>query len=101
MVQRRRWTRTPAPAQINAAAQKDQIPSHDTMELIQNSRSSLVRVMGRSLERFLNRGGQMVVANMLQLYSVGHRIATLGEKGTTGDGLSAPLWEPRHDWYGT
>ncbi len=70
-------------AAIDAAAQKQQIPSHDTMELIQNSRSSLVRLMGRSLERFLERTGHQVVANMLQFYSVGHRVAIMGEKGIT------------------
>lgn len=70
-------------AAVDAAAQKDQIPSHDTMELIQNSRSSLVRVMGRSLERFLSRGGNLLTANTLQFYSLGHRVALLGEKGIT------------------
>lgn len=68
-------------AAIDRAAQTNQIPSHDTLELIQNSRSSLVRVMGRSLERFMSRAGQLVVANMLQFYTVGHRVAILGEKG--------------------
>lgn len=74
---------TSGSAAIDQAAQKDQIPSHDTMELIQNSRSSLVRVMGRSLENFMSRAGQLVIANMLQFYSVGHRVAILGEKGIT------------------
>jgi hypothetical protein len=68
-------------AAIDAAAQKDQIPSHDTMELIQNSRSYLVRTMGRNLEGFINKCGQKVVARMLQFYSVGHRVALLGEAG--------------------
>ena len=70
-------------AAIDAAAQKEQIPSHDTMELIQSSRSSLVRLMGRGLERFLERAGHMVVSNMLQFYSVGHRVALMGVKGIT------------------
>lgn len=72
---------TTGSAAVNAAAQKDQIPSHDTMELIQNSRSSMVKLMGRQLEGFMNRAGQLVISNMLQFYSVGHRVGLLGEKG--------------------
>lgn len=79
----REMDQTTGSAAIDAAAQKEQIPSHDTMELIQNSRSGMVRLMGRRLEAFLNRGGQMVISNMLQFYSVGHRVAILGEKGLT------------------
>ena len=78
-------------AAVDAAAQKDQVPSHDTMELIQNSRSSLVRVMGRAFERFLNRGGQLVVANILQFYSLGHRVALLGDKGISSNDF-APIY---------
>jgi hypothetical protein len=37
--------------------------------------------MGRRLESFIERSGQMVVSNMLQFYSLGHRMAILGEKG--------------------
>ena len=72
---------TTGSAAVNAAAQKDQVPSHDTMELIQNSRSSMVRLMGRQLESFMNSAGQMVLSNMLQFYSVGHRVGILGERG--------------------
>jgi len=66
---------------INDAAAKDQIPSHDSLELINNSRSALVRVMGRALERFMTKAGQLVMSNMLQFYTVGHRVAILGEDG--------------------
>jgi hypothetical protein len=84
---------TTGSAAIDAAAQKQQIPSHDTMELIQNSRSSLVKVMGAALERFVTRGGQLVISDMLQFYSASHRVALLGEKG-----LTAMDWTPL---YGT
>lgn len=77
----REMDQTTGSAAIDAAAQKQQIPSHDTMELIQNSRSYMVRLMGRQLETFMQRAGQMVVSNMLQFYSVGHRVAILGERG--------------------
>lgn len=78
-------------AAIDAASQKDQIPSHDSLELIQNSRSSLVRVMSRSLERFMTRAGQLVVSNMMQFYTVGHRVAILGERGLTSNDFQ-PLY---------
>ena len=77
----REMDQTTGSAAIDAAAQKEQVPSHDTMELIQNSRSAMVRLMGRRLENFINRTGQMVVSNMLQFYSLGHRTAILGDKG--------------------
>lgn len=79
-------------AAVDAAAQKDQIPSHDTMELIQNSRSSLVRVMGRSLERFLSRGGNLVISNMLQFYTLGHRVSLLGDKGISKMDFQGPIY---------
>jgi hypothetical protein len=79
----REMDQTTGSAAVDAAAQKEQIPSHDTMEMIQNSRSGMVRLMGRRLENFMNRSGQMVVSNMLQFYSLGHRTAILGDKGVS------------------
>lgn len=73
--------RTTGSSALDAASQKDQIPSHDTMEMIQNSRSGMVRLMGRRLENFMNVSGQMVISNMLQFYTLGHRLAILGNKG--------------------
>lgn len=84
----REMDQTTGSAAVDAAAQKEQIPSNDTMELIQNSRSSMVRLMGRQLEQFLNRAGQMVVSNMLQFYSVGHRVGLLGERGIVSSDFS-------------
>jgi hypothetical protein len=77
----REMDQTTGAAAIDAAAQKEQIPSHDTMEMIQNARSSMVRLMGRRLENFMNRTGQMVISEFLQFYSYGHRTAILGDKG--------------------
>lgn len=77
----REMDQTTGSAAVDAAAQKEQIPSHDTMEMIQNSRSGMVRLMGRRLENFLNQVGRMVVSDMLQFYSLGHRTTLLGEKG--------------------
>lgn len=77
----REMDQTTGSAAVDAAAQKEQIPSHDTMEMIQNSRSGMVRLIGRRLENFGNRSGQMVISNFLQFYSLGHRRAILGDKG--------------------
>jgi hypothetical protein len=77
----REMDQTTGSAAIDAAAQKEQIPSHDTLEMIQNSRSGMVRLMGRRLENFMSRSGQMVTSNFLQFYSLGHRRAILGDKG--------------------
>jgi hypothetical protein len=79
----REMDQTSGAAAVDEAAQKEQVPSKDTMEMIQNSRSSIVRIMGRALERFMTRGGQLVVSNMLQFYTVGHRVAILGQQGIT------------------
>lgn len=73
--------KTTGSAAVDAAAQKEQVPSHDTMEMIQNSRSYMVRLMGRQLEIFMNKAGQKIISGMLQFYSVGHRVAILGAKG--------------------
>lgn len=79
----REMDQTSGAAAVDEAAQKEQIPSKDTMEMIQNSRSSVVRIMGRALERFLTKGGNLVVPTMMQFYSLGHRIAILGEAAIT------------------
>lgn len=87
----REMDQTTGSAAVDAASQKDQIPSHDTMELIQNSRSGMVRLMGRRLEGFLNRGGHQVTCNMLQFYTIGHRVAILGQGGIAKTDFS-PLY---------
>jgi hypothetical protein len=87
----REMDQTTGSAAVDAAAQKEQIPSHDTMEMIQNSRSGMVRLMGRRLEGFGNRVGQMVISNFLQFYSMGHRTAILGDKGVASSDFS-PLY---------
>ncbi len=78
----REMDQTTGSAAVDAAAQKEQIPSHDTMEMIQNSRSGMVRLMGRRLELFMEQAGRMVIQTMLQFYTLGHRQALLGDHGT-------------------
>jgi hypothetical protein len=68
---------------ITQALGKKQIPGGDALETIKNSRSTPVRVQSRALESFLRDSGYMGICNMLQFYSVGHRIEILGGKGIT------------------
>lgn len=82
-IEMREMDQTSGAAAVDEAAQKEQVPSKDTMEMIQNSRSSIVRVMGRAFERFHDRGGQLVISDMLQFYTLGHRVALLGQQGIT------------------
>jgi hypothetical protein len=88
----REMDQTTGSAAIDAAAQKEQIPSHDTMEMIQNSRSSMVRLMGRQLEQFMSEAGQMVVSTILQFDTVGHRVGLLGERGILSTDFQ-PMYE--------
>lgn len=66
---------------IQQALGKKQVPGGDSLEMIMSSRSLPVRVESRSLASYLEEAGSMVIANMLQFYSVGHRVAILGSKG--------------------
>ena len=66
---------------MSQALGKKQVPGGDSLEMILNSRSLPVRVESNALASFIEDGGQMVIADMLQFYSVSHRMAILGSKG--------------------
>jgi len=66
---------------IGQALNKKQVPGGDSLEMIISSRSLPIRVQSRALTNFVEEVGCMGVANMLQFYSVAHRVAILGEKG--------------------
>ena len=68
---------------IQQALGKKQVPGSDSLETIMSSRSLPVRVESRSLASFLEQAGLMVISNMLQFYSVGHRVAIVGGEGIT------------------
>jgi hypothetical protein len=68
---------------MNSALGKKQVPGGDSLEMILNARSLPVKVESRSLASFIEDGGQMVVADMLQFYSVAHRMAIMGAAGIT------------------
>lgn len=66
---------------MQQALGKKQVPGSDSLDAILSSRSLPVRVESRSLASFLTDGGAMVIADMLQFYSVSHRVEILGSKG--------------------
>jgi hypothetical protein len=74
---------------MQQALGKKQVPGGDSLEMILSSRSLPVRVESHALGSFIEDGGGMVVSDMLQFYSVGHRVSKLGASGiTTSD------WHP-------
>ena len=70
-------------AAMQAALGKKQVPGGDSLEMILSSRSLPVKVESRALAGFIEDGGWMVVADMLQFYSVAHRVSALGAQGIT------------------
>jgi hypothetical protein len=66
---------------MQQAMSKKQVPGSDSLDTILNSRSLPIRVKSRALASFAENGGEMVIANMLQFYSVAHRVNVLGAKG--------------------
>lgn len=66
---------------MQQAMSKKQVPGGDSLEMLLNSRSLPIRVKSRALASFAEEGGYMVIANMLQFYTVSHRVNILGSKG--------------------
>jgi hypothetical protein len=66
---------------MQQALGKKQVPSGDSLEMILNTRSLPVKVESRSLASFIEEGGGMVIANILQFYSAAHRTRVLGGRG--------------------
>jgi hypothetical protein len=73
---------------VNQALGKKQVPGGDALEMIINSRSLPMKVQTRSLTSTVREIGYMGVANMLQYYSVAHRVAILGSKGFSNSDFS-------------
>jgi hypothetical protein len=68
---------------IQQAMNKKQVPGGDSLEMIINSRSLPIKVQTKSLASFIEDGGGMVLSDMLQFYSVAHRVNILGAEGFT------------------
>jgi hypothetical protein len=74
---------TSGAAAIQQALQKKQVPGGDALDMIMNSRSTNIRLMGRSLKSFLTEIGQMTVCNFLQFSTAQSRAAMFGGRGLT------------------
>jgi hypothetical protein len=72
---------TSGSAAINQALGKKQVPGGDSLDMIMNSRSTNIRLMGRSLKSFLTDVGQMSVCNILQFSTAKARAAVYGGRG--------------------
>lgn len=72
---------TSGSAAINQALGKKQVPGGDSLDMIMNSRSTNIRLMGRSLKSFLTDVGQMSVCNFLQFSTAKARAAVYGGRG--------------------
>jgi hypothetical protein len=66
---------------MSQALGKKQVPGGDSLEMIMSSRSLPIRLQSRNLTSFVEDVGFMGISNMLQFYTVAHRVAILGEKG--------------------
>lgn len=66
---------------IQQAMNKKQVPGGDSLEMIINSRSLPIKVQTKSLASFIEDGGGMVLSDMLQFYSLAHRVNILGAEG--------------------
>ncbi len=66
---------------ISQALTKKQVPGGDALETIKSSRSYMVRLVTRSLERALRQIGTLTIRNMLQFYTLEHRVNMLGASG--------------------
>src|ERR1700690_2890329 len=66
---------------IQQAMNKKQVPGSDSLDTILNSRSLPIRVKSRAVASYAEEAGTMLTANMLQFYSVSHRVNILGTAG--------------------
>lgn len=66
---------------MQQALSKKQVPGSDSLDTILSSRSLPVKVESKSLASFLIEAGGMTISNMLQFYTVSHRISILGKEG--------------------
>jgi len=72
---------TSGAAAIQQALNKKQVPGGDSIDMIMNSKSTNLRLMGRGLKSFLTEIGSMVTANNLQFSTARSRAARFGGKG--------------------
>jgi hypothetical protein len=68
-------------AAIQQSLQKKQVPSGDSLDMILNSKSVNVRLMGKNLKSYLTDIGSMVACNTMQFASVKRRAQLFGGTG--------------------
>ena len=66
---------------MQQAMSKKQVPGGDSLDMILNTRSLPIKVQTKGLAGFIEDGGSMVVSDMLQFYSLAHRVHILGAGG--------------------
>lgn len=66
---------------IAQALGKNQVPGGDSLETILSTRATPARVQARALTQFVKSAGFQGVCNILQFYSVAHRVAIVGGEG--------------------
>ena len=87
----REMDQTSTGAIASEVARKKQVPSGDGIEQLKAEKQTPVRLKGRNIESFLRVGGQMMVSNMIQFWSVKRRMQVLGTKGLTFEDFD---WDP-------
>lgn len=78
------WDLNSGSSAIQQAMSKKQVPGAESLDMIIGARSLPVKVQSRALTSFVSDVGYMGICNMLQFYSVAHRVAILGSEGFTG-----------------
>lgn len=68
-------------AAIQQALNKKQVPGGDSLDMIMNSRSINIRLMGRELKSFLVPIGAMSCCNIMQFSTAEHRAGVFGGAG--------------------
>ena len=68
-------------AAIQQSLQKKQVPSGDSLDMILNSKSVNIRLMGKNLKSYLTEVGAMTAANIMQFSPVKRRAQLFGGTG--------------------
>jgi hypothetical protein len=82
---------TSGSAAIQQALSKKQVPGGDSLDMIMNSKSTNIRLMGRSLKSYLTEVGAQVSCNIMQFSSAKARASMFGGEGLT-DGDFTPMY---------
>ena len=88
----REMDRTSGIAAVSAAVNKKQIPSDASLEKIQESQQTPLRLKGRNLEVFLRGLGRRSIWNTFQFYTEKRMMFQLGTGGMAFDNFA---WDPR------